>query len=311
MIFEFFSMLLSAFLLAYLSPKVVNYASAIAKASKISPLIIGMLVIGIGTSIPEISNSLISSVLGHGDINVGDTIGSSISQITLVLGICVLIDGFTNIKRDDILVLGLSTVLASVLCAVVVAKNAITRLDGFLLVISYFAIITVLRNYIKKGYFPLETEERVFEAKKKLYAFKLIITTLGVVFGSYVLVSSVISLSRTLNIPEFIISFVAVGISTSLPEIVIGVSAVRQKEYELVFGDIFGSNIVDTTLSLGFGPIIAPNYLYDNAIRATSCYLILVTFIVTLIFATRQRVSKKWGFLLLGLYLASMPLLIQ
>lgn len=309
MIFEIFSILFGVSLLVYLSPRVITNASALAKMSKISPLIIGILIIGIGTSVPEISNSIISSMLGHGDINVGNVIGSSISQITLVFGICILVGGVIKTDRRDVLELGLSTLLATILGVSIIMKGVITQLDGLLLISSYFILILILRNYVRKSYFPVETEERVYETKRSVYVLKLGLSLLGIVIGSFILVTSVISISGALGIPEFIISFLAIGISTSLPEIVIGISAVRQKEYELLLGDIFGSNIVDLTLSLGAGPAIFTNVLSGRAIGVTGLYLLLVTLIVTLIFSWKKKLDRKMSIPFILLYLISIPLL--
>ncbi len=309
MMIELFSLLFGVFLLIYCSPKVVSSSSALAKIFKISPLLIGMLVVGIGTSIPEISNSIISSLLGHGDINVGNAIGSSISQITLILGLCVLTGGLVKTKRDDVLVLGCGAALSAILGVSIIIKGVISQLDGLLLMICYIILVIILRNYIRKGYFPVGIGERVYKARKLKYCAVLALSLSGVIIGSYALVDTVIIISESFGLPEFIISFLAIGISTSLPELVVGVSAVRRKEYELLLGDIFGSNMVDLTLSLGAGPVLAANILSGGAVRWIGLYLIMVTLAVTALIAWRKKIDKKTGVLFILLYFASIPLL--
>ncbi|MFZ1039616.1 MAG: hypothetical protein WAN53_07055, partial [Candidatus Bathyarchaeia archaeon] len=92
-------------LLAYSSDKAVRHSVSIASALRISPLMIGLIVVSLGTDLPEIVNSITSSAMGHGDINVGDSFGSVLVQITLVLGLVALLGGTLRVKRNEIVVI--------------------------------------------------------------------------------------------------------------------------------------------------------------------------------------------------------------
>ena len=99
-------------IMAYSSEKAVGHSVKIASALKVSPLVIGLILVSVGTDLPEIVNSITSSAIGHGDINVGDSLGSALTQITLVMGLIPFLAGDLKVKKREVLVIGGCTVLA-------------------------------------------------------------------------------------------------------------------------------------------------------------------------------------------------------
>lgn len=302
--------IMSLIALLKLSPLVVNNATKLGEALKVSPIIIGIIAVAIGTSIPEISTSITASVLGHGDINVGDIIGSSLSQITLIIGLAVLIAGEIKTERRNLFLLGSGVIISSIIAYSIIEKGYISRLNGLILVVTYFALYYVLGNsLISKEY--IEKEEKVYDgdyaftAFWKKYTFNLILSLAGVLISSTFLVSSITSISEVIGIPEFIVSFIAVGIGTSLPELFVGISAIQKGEEEIFIGDVLGSNITDLTLALGAGPLIKPNTITSNFIIPTGSYLILASAIVILIFGINKKIDRKMSLLIISLYFLS------
>ncbi len=178
-------------------------------------------------------------------------------------------------------------------------------MNGLILIITYIALYYIIGNSLTKKEYLKKKESLVFSEHWKKYALYLGLSMLGVIAGSFLVVNSVISVSGILGIPEYLISFVAVGLGTSLPELFVGISAIRKKEYEIFIGDILGSNITDVTLSLGLGPLIKPNVIISDLIVPTGSYLILVSIIVILIFGINKKIDRKNALLLIGLYLLS------
>lgn len=301
--------------LLYLSPYVVKYASKLGEVLNISPIIIGIIAIAVGTSIPEISSSITSSLMGHGDINVGDAIGSSLSQITLILGLSVLVSGTIRTEsRKNLLILGSGVMISSIFAYSIIEKGYISRLNGVLLIFTYVALYYIITNSVTKKEYIGQEEEKpgesfVFKTFWKKYALFLGLSLGGIIIGSLLLVSSVISLSEIIGIPKYLVSFVAVGLGTSLPELFVAVSAIKKQADEVLIGDILGSNITDLTLSLGIGPLINPNVIESNLIIPTGSYLILASLIVIVIFSINKKIDRKTGVLLLLLYLLSFVLI--
>ena len=308
MILELLMMVAGLILLVFSSEKTVEHSVKLAKFFKVSPLIIGIVLISIGTDLPEITNSIISSYLGHGDINVGDSFGSPLSQITLVLGITALASKrLIRVRESVVTKLGISTLGATVLALLLVSDGDLTRVDAVVLIVSYIAFLVYLQRTRPKEIGITKVGEET-TTKKQLINCSLIVglSILGVVIGSMLVVNSVIEISKGIGIPEFIISFFLIGLGTSLPELAVTLSAVRRGEFGLAIGNAFGSNITDLTLALASGPLLFPTMLTKGLVNTGGLYLIGATAVVVALLGWRKRIGKIEGIVLVLLYLASL-----
>ena len=294
-------------LIIFSSMKAVRHSVILAAALGVSPLIIGVTIVSIGTDIPEILNSIISSFLGHGDINVGDSVGSNLTQLTLVFGLLPLITGVIYVHRKDIIILGACEILSLIVIYTIVEKGYITRLNAILMVGSLGIYIWLIYNANKESILlRVERIEKIEAPKSKKYHF--LITVLGfggVTIAAYMIVNSVIVLSRFLNIHEYIISFFIVAIGTSLPELAVDINALRLKHHSIAIGDIIGSCIVDSTLSIGIGQVLFPQAVTATLAAPTVLYTLVASFIVFVLIASRKKVDKKAGILFISLYFIS------
>ncbi len=309
MVIDVILFIIGLMMLLKLSPYVVTYSTKLAELLQISPMIIGIIAIAIGTSIPEMTTSVTASIMGHGDINVGDIMGSTLSQITLIFGLSVLISGTVRTERKNLFLLGSGMIISTIIAYSIIEKGYISRMNGITLIIVYIAIYYIVGNSLTKKQYIQKEDGLAFKTFWKRYVLFLALSLGGVLLGSTLLVNSVISLSKSLNVPEYIVSFVAVGLGTSLPELFVGISAIKKGEHELFIGDIIGSNITDVTLSLGLGPLIRPNVIESELITKTGSYVILVSIIVTLIFGIKKKIDRKTALLLIILYLISFVLI--
>jgi len=286
------------------SNKAVEHTVYFASALGISSLMIGLVLVSIGTDLPEIANSIVACSSGHGDVDVGDSIGSVLTQITLILGLIPFLGRNFRVKRKEILMIGTFEVLAIIL-AVSVALTGFTREKAFLLLISWPIFIFMIRkvtpkDVVRKKQFTTQTS--------KHYLFHFGIAALGfvgVAIGALAVVQSVIMLSTVLMVPEFFISFFMLAIGTSLPELVVDLTAIRKRQYELAIGDIIGSCIVDATVSISIGQLLFPTpVFYGSPARSISLalYAILASTVVILMLALREKVDKKAGALFIVLY---------
>ena len=297
-------------LLIISSDKAVEHSVFFASALGISPLIIGLVLVSIGTDLPEISNSIISCWSGHGDIDLGDSFGSILSQITLVLGIIAVLGRDFRVNRHEVLVLGAFEIMALIL-SISVAITGFTREKAFLLIITWPIFILAIRKLISKD---ILRKKRVDKQEEMHYLSHLAVAALGfvgVAIGAIAVVQSVTTLSKELAIPEFFISFFAVGIGTSIPELVVDVTAIRMREYELAIGDIIGSCIVDATVSISIGQLFFPTAVFVGDYQHSLLlvlYAIFASAVVILTLATRRKVDKKAGILFIILYITSFSL---
>ncbi|GAI79665.1 unnamed protein product, partial [marine sediment metagenome] len=138
-------------LVIFSSKYAVKHSVLLATALGISPLIIGVTLVSIGTDISEIFNSIISCSLGHGDIDVGDSVGSDLTQLTLVFGLLPIVCGAFHINRRDIIILGSCEVLSLIVIFSIVEKGYITRLNAIFMVFSLFIYIWLIFNTNKNS----------------------------------------------------------------------------------------------------------------------------------------------------------------
>jgi cation:H+ antiporter len=120
--------------------------------------------------------------------------------------------------------------------------------------------------------------------------------------GAYITVQSVIALSAVLQIPEYLVSFFIVAFGTSLPEIVVDLTAVRKKQYGIAIGDAIGSSIIDAGFSIGIGTLFFPGNVTASLAEKTGLYALMCSIVVVMIFALRQKHDRKSGLLFIMLY---------
>ena len=297
-------------LIIYASIKAVKHSAILAFALGVSPLIIGLTLVSIGTDISEIFNSLVSCALGHGDIDVGDSVGSDLTQLTLVFGILPLVTGIIYIHRKDIITLGAAEISSLLVIFTIVEKGYITRLNALLMVGSLGIYFWLIYNANKGSILSrVEMIEKIETPKSKRYHLLIAILGFGgVTIGSFMIVESVIVISSVLNVHEYIISFFIVALGTSLPELAVDINALRLGHHQIAIGDIVGSCIVDSTLSIGIGQLIFnqnPNPVTASLAVPTVLYTLIASFIVFSLIAIRKKVDKKAGVLFIGLYFLS------
>jgi len=287
-------------LLAFSSDKAVEHSVSIASALGVSPLMVGLVVVSLGTDLPEIANSVVSSALGHGDINVGDSFGSVLAQISLMLGLFPFLGGRFKVRRDEVVVIGACEVLALIASVSMVEKGYVSRMNAVFMVTSWPILMLIIKNIVRKETHVPQTDPRVFH-----HLVVAILGYTGVAVGSFVVIESVITLSAMLRIHEYVLSFFMLAIGTSLPELAVDLTAIRKKQYEIAIGDAIGSCIVDAGFSIGVGALLFPITVSARLAETTGLYALLVSVVVISTLALREKLDRKAGALFIGLYLLS------
>lgn len=269
----------------------------------VSALIIAVLLVGFGTSAPEFAISVGAAAQNNIDsagISLGNIIGSCIANLLLVLGIASIIKPIKIkggiIKREVPIMIGATVVL--LIWAYFGLLDSSFHIIGGVSFLVLFAVFVGFFIYCAK-------KERV--NKKKYNSGKtwkniifIILGIAGVVIGAYLLIESAVTIANILNIPAFIIAISMVAVGTSLPELVVSVTAAYKGESDVAVGNVLGSNVFNILLILGFAALFIPL----NAAESLDNILILlgVSLIMIPICCTRNTISRKEGVLMLLIY---------
>jgi len=249
---------------AFASRRAVVAALAAGEIARISPAFIGVTVMAVGTDLPEIANSITSALTGHGDVNVGDSAGSALTQVTLVLAILCLVAAPLGADRRTTATIGAVTVGALVLDGVVVRDQVFSRADGALLV-GIWVVSLVVFDQLRERPPDIEPPARRSAAPHVGRA----LLWLGVVaVAAMAVVRSFVEVSDAVGVPELLASAVVLALGTSLPELVVDWTAIRRGAVALALGDLFGSSLVDATLAIGSGPAIRATVVSADAVSA-------------------------------------------
>ena len=281
------------------SRKAVYYAAKLAQGLSVPPFLIGVTLVSIGTDIPEISTSIIASITQHGDLLVGDSIGSVMTQITLVFGLLPFFAGTILINRTRIAVIGGFTIVALALGILLILDGFLSRFDAVILISAW-----ILFTFLSWKLTPLLSEPVLPEpSKRKLFdTFLVVFFLLLVGAGAGAFVMALVELSSLLGVPEYLISFFGASLGTSLPELAVDVTALMSGKRDIAIGDIVGSCLVDATLSIGAGPLISPTAV--TALLAIQGALIAIVFtaLCLLVVGIRQKHDRWTGAFMLALY---------
>ena len=294
----------------------VDGAASAAKHWGMSPLLIGMLILGFGTSAPEMVVSAFAALQGNPALALGNGFGSNVANIGLVLGVSALI-GYVSI-RSDVVKSELPLLLAATLLVGFLVLDAhISRVEGGILLAAFAGIMgwSIYRG-LQVSKDPLEDEvseelEEVLPMKKA--AFFLFAGLIILVASSRLLVWGAVDIAQAWGVSDMLIGLTVVAIGTSLPELAASVAAVRKGEHELVVGNIVGSNLFNTLMVVGIAAVITPinpslaSVWVDWGVMAAFTLFLLVMGIGVL---GRKGFGKLEGILLLAGYVAYLVYLV-
>ena len=287
----------------------VEGASAIAKKLKVPSLVIGMTIVAMGTSLPELSVSVTASIAGSNQLAIGNVVGSNIFNLMVVLGSCALFSALDvaddTIKKD----FPFSIICALALVVLGFTGKTLGHIDGVILIIAFVVFLYSMLNAAKKSRkkAAMLAEEDVEEKTVDLPTWLCIIYIVGgavaIKFGGDWVVESCTTLALKFGMSETLVGLTIVALGTSLPELVTSIVAARKNELDMAIGNVVGSNIFNILLILGAASAISPiTFLTVNAIDAS--ILIVMSVIVWILCAKKKKLNRPDGILMLVLYVA-------
>lgn len=286
----------------------VEHATRLATGLRVPPFLVGIGLMAVGTDLPEIANSIASCLAGHGDLNVGDSIGSAVTQATLILGLLPFVGGAMVVNPGRVRTVGMLTVAAIAFGALLAMDGHLGRLDGALLVASWLAALAIVLRLAPP---PSEPVLPIAPGRPWRHLMLALAGLLVVGAAAAVAVLAFVQLSHIFGVPEYLASFFVAAIGTSLPELTVDISALRRGQGDLAMGDILGSSLVDATLSLGIGPLVAPVAITASLAVAGALTAMTLLAVAILVLAARRRHDRRSGVLLVLLYALLYSLLLR
>lgn len=283
----------------------VRGSSRLAISFHISPLIVGLTVVAVGTSMPELLVSVTAALEGQSDISVGNIVGSNIANIGLILGISGLIRPLkvhVSIVRREIPIM----ITVAIFSYLIILDGQIGRLDGILLVFGYLAFTGL--------FYFLATQERSEAKLDDLPAngssinrwWELGYVTVGVIvlmLGANWLIDGAVAIARSIGVSELVIGLTMVAVGTSLPELATSAVAAFKGESDIAIGNVVGSNITNILLILGTTVTIRP-VIIDPGLRSFE-FLLMIGFSILLYpFALNEVLGRRESAIFVGAYLA-------
>lgn len=295
----------------------VRGAVSAAKSFNISPMVIGLTLVGFGTSTPELVTSLQAALTGSSDIAIGSVIGSNTGNILLILGIAAMIGPIAvdpkAFRRD-----GTVVVIATLLCLGAVLFGEIGRVvgAGFLVALAAYLGFTLwseTRPQATPAAVIYETEADMVPGPETSFGLSLLIAIAGLamtILGARFLVTGAVSLAQMAGLSETVIGLTIVAIGTSMPELVTSIIAVRKDQGAVALGNILGSNIFNILGILGVTALVQPMAIPKEIVTLDIWVLLAATAVMVLFARTGWTISRREGAIFVLAYAAYIGVLL-
>ncbi|MBR9706867.1 MAG: calcium/sodium antiporter [Candidatus Diapherotrites archaeon] len=301
LVYDLLFLIIGLSILTFSSSRLIPFFKDLAHYWKVPALIVGLTVASIGTSLPEITTSIIGVLSGAPGLSVGNIFGSEIVQITFLLGVVVVASySGLNVRRLHKVDLGM-LVFASLSLAFVTMDGVVSFWDGLISVLIYIGYVIYL--FVGRDGHATHDKESVHSPNHgylKTIAFTAFLMLL-VIVGAKLSIDGAIGIAKEFAVSEYIIGLLIVGVGTSLPELAISFQAAVKGEEGLAFGNLIGSNITDPLFSLGVGALVGPMVVSDILIF-DSLFFIIVTTIVAGYVWKHRNLPRVFGAFLIGAY---------
>ena len=288
----------------------IRGALGLAKKWGLSALFCGLVIVGFGTSMPELFVSVNAALNNQPDIAIGNVIGSNIANVLLILGLCAMIMPLTvapiSLRRDALMVIA-----ASVLCIALSSKGVISFAEGLLLLGALAAYLT-WAYLSEKGQSAPAAELHAAEGQEienvpqsMFWSVVQLVVGLGLLIaGSQILLKGAVGIAHGLGVSEAVIGLTLVAFGTSLPELTISIIAALRKHADVAVGNILGSNIFNLLGILGVSSLIKPIQVSGRVAEFDQWVMLAVALVLLLFLYTGRRLSRTEGGMLFLAYVA-------
>ena len=306
--------------LGYGGDLLVRGAVTIAKAARVAPAVIGLTIVSMGTSLPELTVSLAASFRGVTDIAVGNVVGSNIFNVCVVLGVAALLMPM-RVHGSAVKLEWPFMFLASFQLLLLARDGVVDRLEGGFFVVGLalftaYAVRLGRTEVVGEEASDLEREVSSFEARgpDRTVGGALLLITGGIVLlvvGGEVLVRGAVSLARAAGLTERIIGLTIVAVGTSAPELATSIVAARRGQSEIALGNVIGSNIFNVLAIVGVTAVVRPLPVSDAMLSSDIWWMLATSLALFPMMRSRFIVGRLEGGTLLAAYVLYVTLLIR
>ncbi|MBD2783897.1 calcium/sodium antiporter [Xenorhabdus sp. DI] len=298
-------------LLVYGSDRLVYGAAVFARTMKIPPFIVGLVIMGIGTSLPELMVSVTAILDGQPDMAVGNAIGSNITNLLLITGAAAFIRPIrvkSEILRQEVPLMLAITAFAGYL----LSNGYLSRLDGILLVLSALFFISLMikmttfsQNSRVDSYTQERNSELPVEGNKGIALLWVVLGLMILPISTRMVIDNATVIARIYGVSELVIGLTILAVGTSLPELATAIAAAIKGENDMAMGNIVGSNVFNVTLVLGVPAILSPSVFSPEAFSRDFWVMMAASVLFTVFCLGRKhRLNRLNGILLLGCFIA-------
>lgn len=292
-------------------------AEKIGLVLKMSPFIVGVTIVSIGTALPELSISLVAALNGQTSIVAANALGSNITNIFLIIGICAVAAGALIVKKS---IINMDLPLLAAAVALIVAimwDRQVTFGEGAVAILAYFVYAAYLvksqrheaakaEGFIPGQDIPATREKRHFHRRKErpfnnTLIFALVVSILAIYFGANWAVKSILKIAEIININSSVVVMIIMAIGTSLPELIVALTAVKKKKYEIALGNVFGANIFNALMVIGIPSLFTTLAIDEVTFSVGIPFLVGATLIYTISLISR-KIDRLEGSLYLLIY---------
>jgi cation:H+ antiporter len=271
----------------------IDGAKEIGAAFGMSAFAIGVLIVGIGTSLPELASSIAAVIAGSTEIVVANAVGSNITNILLIVGVLAMLGGPVLINKNLLKSELTIFVIATVHFVAIVYDGVVDRVEAFLLFGTFCAYLWYLfssHNTAKKEMAVKSTRGQI-NTKTFVYIFGGITALL---VGAHYTVDMAVKIATELSVPLGLVSIGAIAIGTSLPELFVSLKALKNKEIDLAIGNIFGSNAFNILMVVGISGLLAP-LTADEVVMELGLWILVAASLILLMNGLARQIQRWEG----------------
>ncbi|GAB01952.1 MULTISPECIES: calcium/sodium antiporter [Acinetobacter] len=302
MLWAVIAVILGLVLLVWSADKFIDGASATASHFGMPPLLVGMVIVGFGTSAPEIVVSVMAAIDGNPGLALGNAYGSNIANIALILGVTVLIQPImvhSAVVRKELPLL----LLVTGICIFQIFDGVLSRNDAIIMLLMLvlymgWTIWQGMRNQSDVLSHEFDHQLQETEVPLKTSVFQLIFGLIVLVISSRLLVWGAVEIAQAFGVSELIIGLTVVAVGTSLPELASSIAAARKGELDIAIGNVIGSNMFNTLAVVGLAGIIHPTIVPPEVLQRDMVVmgtLTLSLLLFTLSFKGQGRIGRVKG----------------
>ncbi|MBE6186498.1 MAG: calcium/sodium antiporter [Rikenellaceae bacterium] len=317
---DYILLIVGLVLLTYGANLLTKGCVGMAARFRVPEFIVGLTVMAVGTSMPELTVSTLSALNGNSDMAIGNVTGSNIFNTLIILGICAMIRPmvFTkeNIRRDIPICIAASALLL-VMALYIGTPEGVGRVEGIILFLLYIAFVLYSIRSAKKD--APDAEAGTDDGKQTeatmgwgKILFFIVVGLAGLIYGGNLCLDSATAIARAWGVSEAIIAITIVAAGTSLPELASSVAAIANGKLSLALGNVIGSNVANILLILGVSGSIKP--LTMGGITPLDIWMVVGSAVLLLLSALaigQRRITRLEGVLYLAIYVAYVVLLMK